>query len=54
MNHTKVIFALEDGSLAWDVKIFLMEQLDCQSLVTEQNIYWDEGATSQRRMLMTR
>ena len=44
IDDTKAIFLLEDGSLAWDVKGYLIQQPECRSVEIEQKMYWGKGA----------
>lgn len=44
IDDLKAIFLLQDGSLAWEVKDFLVEQPECRSVEIEQKTYWGKGA----------
>ena len=44
IDDTKAIFLLQDGSLAWDVKDFLINQPECRSVEIEQKTYWGKAA----------
>ena len=44
IEDTKAIFLLQDGSLAWDVKDFLINQPECRSVEIEQKTYWGKAA----------
>ncbi|XP_065841830.1 LDLR chaperone boca-like [Oscarella lobularis] len=49
LDDMRAIFVIQDGSVAWDVKDFLVTQEDCRSVELEQKTYWGPGASAEER-----
>ncbi|XP_065831884.1 LDLR chaperone boca-like [Oscarella lobularis] len=49
LDDIRAIFVIQDGSVAWDVKDFLITQEDCRSVELEQKTYWGPGASAEER-----
>ena len=49
IEDDKVLFSLQDGSKAWEVKDFLIEQERCYSVTVEGNEYFGKGSDVRTR-----